>query len=323
MLPKSIFRKGLFLAPMANYSDFGLRRICFEYGADYSFTEMVSAHEIAKSNANNGMGIRELDTFDAEVPTGIQIITPGHDMLVKAIKILESKSKKNTPLANISSICLNLGCPRIKKSGAFLLENLDLIKQLFKVMESSFLPVCAKIRLASNSEEIKEKPYLKIAKLAEQYLDFIIVHGRTKVQMYSGNVDLASIREIKEAISIPVVGNGDIMKAEDAAQMFESTGCDAVMVGRAAIRSPFIFKEIRHYLRTGKELDIDEKAERLRCAKRYLEIQEKDCFSAFQTRVHLQGFLKGSFKLINEKIAKEKTVEGMRKLVMAEYKSYF
>ena len=319
MLPKSLFRKGLFLAPMANYSDMGMRRISFDYGAGYTFTEMVSAHEIVKSS---DLKFRELDSFDAEVPTGIQIITPSQEMLGKAI--LKIKNEKNPPLSNISSICLNLGCPRVRNSGSFLLEKIDVIEDLFRAMKSSSdIPVCAKIRLAGNFEHLAEKPYLRIAHLADKYLDFLIVHGRTRAQMYSGSVDLASIKEIKDAVSIPVVGNGDIMKPSEAKKMFDETGCDAVMVGRAAIRRPFIFKEIGYYLKNGKELDIDEKGERLKCSIEYLKIGEKMNYSVFQTRIHLQGFLKGSFKLLNERITREKTVEGMKGLVIAEYNSYF
>jgi tRNA-dihydrouridine synthase B len=319
MLPKSLFKKGLFLAPMANYSDLGMRRISFDYGAGYTFTEMVSAHEIMKSA---DIRFRELDSFDPEVPTGIQIITPSPEMLGKAISRI--KEQNAPPLSNISSICLNLGCPRIKNSGSFLLEKTDVIEELFKAMKSSSdIPVCAKIRLAGNSEHLAEKPYLKIARLAGKYLDFLIVHGRTRAQMYSGTVDLSSIKEIRDSVSIPVVGNGDIMKPSDAKKMFDETGCDAVMVGRAAIRRPFIFREIRDYLKNGKEPDIDEKGERLECAVKYLKIGEKMNCSVFQTRIHLQGFLKGTFRLLNERITKEKTVQGMKELVMAEYESYF
>ncbi|MEM0230582.1 MAG: tRNA-dihydrouridine synthase family protein [Candidatus Woesearchaeota archaeon] len=311
MLPRSIFKKGLFLAPMALYSDYGLRRLCFEYGADYTFTEMISAHTIVRKDLEK---IRELDILDDEVPTGIQILTFSPEMLKGAIeKIQHSKISER-----ISSVCLNLGCPNVRNNGAFLLNNLELIRKLFIAMETSKLPTSAKIRLAIDEKHLLEKPYLKIAELAEKHLDFLIVHGRTLSQRFSGRVNLDAIREIKESVSIPVVGNGDIKSGIEAGHMFKETGCDAVMIGRAAIRKPFIFKEIKHYLRTGSEIKIDEKQELLKCAVNYLNMQKQANFSAFQTRVHLQALLR-RFKQLNRQISLERTVEGMRTAVLKEY----
>jgi tRNA-dihydrouridine synthase B len=315
MLPKSLFRKGVFLAPMAVYSDIGLRRICFDYGADYTFTEMMSAHSVVRNGVS---GVREIDLLDPAVPTSVQIITPSPEMLGKAISLIQEQEK------NFSSFCLNLGCPHLNKAGAFLLDRTDIIEELFKTMRDfSKVPISAKIRLASDEKHLKDKPYLKIAGLAEKYLDFIVVHARTREQMYSGPVNLSAIKEIKSSVSIPVVGNGDIKCALDAGRMFDETGCDAVMIGRAALKKPFLFKEIKHYLKTGEEMKIDEKAEKLLSGRKYLELQEKYRFSMIETKVHLQSFFKGSFKKLNLGISKEKTVEGMKELVMAEYDSYF
>ncbi|MCX6709390.1 MAG: tRNA-dihydrouridine synthase family protein [Candidatus Woesearchaeota archaeon] len=317
MLPKNLFRQGLFLAPMANYSDIGLRTISFSYGADYTFSEMVSAHEIFGRDITH---YRELDFFDQSVPTGLQIITPSPEMLKKAIEKIKSAGGQ---FSNISSICLNLGCPKLKKSGAFLLDKMEIIEELFSAMhDTSNLPTCVKMRLGINLEHMKEKPHLRIARLAEKYLDFIIVHGRTKNQVYSGEIDLKSMREIKDSVSIPVVGNGDIKNPKDAEKMFSETGCDAIMIGRAACSKPYLFREIRHYLKTGEELIIDEKKEKILCVKRYLELQKKYNLSLIQAKIHILSFLKSCSKSLKVRIAGSKEIEEIRGLVEQEYKSF-
>lgn len=270
------------LAPMSIISDIGFRQLCTDYGAGYTFTEQIFAKEfISRSERLK----RKLDLFK---PCGIQFLSNSPDELKKAITII-NRCEFYPNLNNIRSIDLNLGCPapkiRHQNLGSELMKENELIKELFSTMKKhSLLPVSAKIRLGVNSAHKKKKPYLRIAKIADQIgLDFITVHGRTSSQVYEGEVDLEAIKEITENIKIPIVGNGNINNKSTADKMLEF--CDAIMIGRQAITEPFIFGEL-----SGKT--YDKKSEKITCIKKYIEYANLYHIGFQHIKVHIQSLLK-------------------------------
>ena len=313
MMKKQIgkaLNKGLFLAPMLAYTDMAMRKICYDYCADYTFTEMVSAHAIFEGKT------RLIDTIDSKVPTGIQVFTSKAEYLKKAILVLNELIKKK-PYKNISSICLNLGCPHVKGSGAFLLNDLEEIEKMFIVLKKhSKLPICAKIRLG-----IKKKNYKKLVKLSNKYLDFLIVHGRTKEQLYRGENDLDAIKEIKKLSKIPIVANGDVKDIESAKKMFEYTNCDAIMIGRSALEKPWIFKEINAWkskmsgtIHRGSRKKIDDKTEREKTIKKYLVLAEKYNTSVVHLKNHLMKLLPTKERELKDELSRCKSLEEIKKL---------
>jgi tRNA-dihydrouridine synthase B len=278
------------LAPMSMYSDIGLRMLCYDYGCAYAFTEKISAGEFAAKT--EGLK-RKLDQFDN---VGIQFMSNNPIELKAALKIIsDCEFYKN--LDNISSVDLNLGCPTpdiiAKNLGAGLLKKPILVRELFKTMnKNSPLPISAKIRLAVNSKHKKSKPYLRIAKIAEEEnLDFITVHARTAGQLYSGDVDFSALQEIRDAVNIPLIGNGGIINDNAAEKMLDC--CDAAMIGQSAIKNPFIFKELLHYHDTGTELELKIIDEKRKCITDYLMYAEKYNIGFQHVKIHMQGFLRG------------------------------
>lgn len=270
------------LAPMSTMSDIGLRHLCSDYGASYSFTEQIFASEfVTKSDRMK----RKLDLF---APCGIQFLTNSPEELARAISIIE-KREFYPNLGNVHSIDLNLGCPSPKimqqKMGSQLLKDQELVRELFTVMkENSSVPVSAKIRLGVSVKHKKTKPYLQVAKIAEEVgLDFITIHGRTSGQGYEGKVDTKAILETAAAVSIPVVGNGNVVDKQSADLLLRS--CKAVMIGRKAVDEPFVFGQL-----LGKKYDKEE--EKIRCVRKYKKYVKKYNIGFQIAKVHLQALLK-------------------------------
>ncbi len=272
------------LAPMSMYSDIGFRKLCEDYGCAYTFTEQIYASDFIKKTEETA---RKLDLFE---PCGIQFLSNSAEELKKAVLMINNREHYKN-LDKIKSIDLNLGCPAkevIEKNlGAALLKNANLVESLLTTMKKhSDLPVSAKIRLGINAKHKKSKPYLRIAKAAENAgIDFITIHGRTASQMYEGSIDLDAIREAKESVSIPVVGNGNITDSESAEKMLEF--CSAVMVGRQALKEPFIFGEMQ-----GKSYIKED--EKIKCIKKYLEYADKFSIGFQHIKIHCQALLKGT-----------------------------
>jgi len=274
----------LMLAPMSMYSDLGFSRICYEYGCAYTFTEQIYASDFIKKSLAVS---RKIDLFDKG---GIQFITNSVVDLKKAIKIVNEK-EFYLGLDKVASIDLNLGCPVqsvLKKNlGAAILKNPKLSRELFSTLRStSDLPVSVKMRLALNAKHKKTKPYLRIAKIAEdEDIDFITVHGRNAGQMYSGDVDFHALEEIKENCDIPVVANGGIDSKESATRMLKVF--DAIMIGQHALRAPFIFKEV-----LDSNWTYDLKKEKINCLKKYWKYAELYGMGFQHIKIHTQSFLK-------------------------------
>lgn len=233
-------KNNIFLAPMAGISDMPFRILCKEKGAGLVYTEMVSSKGMFYEDKKT----KQLMAIDErERPVAVQIF--GSDP-----KIMGEIAKEVSKEADI--IDINMGCPAPKVTkngeGSALLLKSELINEITKsVVQNSTVPVTIKIRKGWNDDNINA---VEIAKIAEKNgIAAITVHGRTREQFYTGKADWSIIKQVKEAVSIPVIGNGDIVDGETAKQILEETGCDAIMIGRASNGNPWIFEEIQNYLK--------------------------------------------------------------------------
>lgn len=236
------------LAPMAGVADRAFRELCMSYGAAYVISEMVSSKGLTMQDKKSK---DLLFLSDAERPAGAQIF--GDDPEIMANAAL--KAMEFSP----DFIDINMGCPAPKIAGngggSALLKNPELIGKIVKkVVEVSPVPVTAKIRIGWDKNSINAVEIAKIIEAAGA--DAITVHGRTKDQMYAPPVSLDEIANVKKAVSIPVIGNGDIVDGKSAKLMLDMTGCDFLMVGRGALGNPWIFQCINAYL--NKEADFTE-----------------------------------------------------------------
>lgn len=233
------------LAPLAGYSDKVYREICFDHGADFACTEMVSAKGICYDNKNT---LSLLDHSPEEGPLWAQIF--GHEpaYLAKAIK------KSLNGVDAFTGINLNMGCPARKivsnGDGSALMEDPILVGKILAAMvQATDKPVSVKFRLGMDDDHIN---YLEIGKVCqEEGAAWVALHPRTRAQAYAGQADWEAIARLKDSLSIPVIGNGDIVSPEDVLAMKEKTACDGVMIGRGALGRPFIFNQAKSYLETG------------------------------------------------------------------------
>lgn len=248
------FENNVFLAPMAGIADRAFRELCINYGAGYTVSEMVSSKGLTMGDKKSG----ELLTLgEIENPAGVQIFGDSPEIMAQAAKMCI----KYHP--NI--IDINMGCPAPKIAmnggGASLMKNPLLAGEIVKAVSKAVdIPVTVKIRKGWDDENITA---VELAKIAEKNgAAAITVHGRTRMQMYSGKVDYDIIAKVKKAVDIPVIANGDIVDEQSAAIMFEKTNCDAIMIGRGALGNPWIFRRINAYLnecRVLPDVSINEK----------------------------------------------------------------
>ncbi len=233
----------LVLAPMAGITDFPFRLICKELGAGLVFSEMVSVEALIREQRRTRS---MLHTNPAERPVVFQIFGSRPESMAEAARIVSQ--------GDADFIDVNMGCPvpKVVKSGAgsALLRDMGRAKAILSaVAEASRVPVTVKIR---TGWDVKSIIAVDLARAAQDAgIAAVTVHGRTKVQGFSGHADWSMIKAVKEFVSIPVIGNGDVHTAQDVRRMMEETGCDGVMIGRAIQGNPWIFREARQYLKTG------------------------------------------------------------------------
>lgn len=241
------------LAPMAGITDLPFRGLCKEMGAGLVYTEMVSAKAVSYRNRNT---IPLMEIHPDEHPVSLQIFGSEPELMAEVAKSIEEQP--------FDILDINMGCPVPKVvnngEGSALLKNPGLIREIVtRVSHAVKKPVTVKIRIGFEGAEVDP---VEIAKIAEDSgAAAIAVHGRTRQQYYSGKADWETIRRIKEAVSVPVIGNGDVDSPERAEAMMKETGCDGVMIGRAVRGNPWIFREMRHYFETGELLSRPSLAE--------------------------------------------------------------
>ena len=234
------------LGPMAGVTDLPFRLLCKEQGAGLLCMEMVSAKGIFYNNKNTES---LLQIHPEEVPVSLQFFGSDPKIVSEMAKRVEERP--------FSILDINMGCPVPKivnnGDGSALMKNPELAGKVIKaVVDAVDIPVTVKIRKGFNDELINAPEMAQVAQ--ENGAAAIAVHGRTREQYYSGTADWSIIRKVKEAVDIPVIGNGDITCAKDVLRMQEETGCDGFMIGRRAKGNPWIFKEILHFFETGEEM---------------------------------------------------------------------
>jgi tRNA-dihydrouridine synthase B len=278
----------VFLAPMAGVTDMPFRVLCKEQGCGLVCTEMISAKGMFYKDDKSW---KLADLCSEELPAAVQIFGSEPDMLAAAAEKLNA--------SNAAIIDINMGCPTPKITrngeGSALMLKPDVIEAIIKsVCSVSLKPVTVKIRKGWDDEHANA---VEIAQLAEKCgVAAVAVHGRTRGQFYSGKADLEIIKSVKEAVSVPVVGNGDIYTPADAKRMLEFTQCDAIMVGRGAQGNPWIFSRILHYLATGELLPEPNMQERATAILRHLDMLvalKGEHTGVCEMRKHISWYLKG------------------------------
>ena len=286
----SLGKYPLFLAPMEDITDPSFRMVCKIHGADVMYTEFISSEGLIREGQKS---IRKLDIYDFERPIGIQLYGHLTGAMVEAALMAEE--------AKPELIDINFGCP-VKKianrgAGSGMLRNLPLMMEMTEAIVNAVkLPVTVKTRIGWDDES---KNIVDVAeRLQDTGIKALTVHGRTRVQMYKGVADWTLIGAVKNnpRMKIPIIGNGDIDGPLRAKEMFDRYGVDGIMIGRATVGKPWIFRDIRHYLNTGEllpEPTVSEKADiALLHLEKSLEFKEGKR-AIFEMRRHLSNYFKG------------------------------
>lgn len=280
-----VLKNNLILAPMAGVTNLPFRIICEKFEPGMICTEMASSKAMFHNDQKTK---RLLNTEGENRPISFQIFGSDEETMEYSAKIL-SKS------ADI--IDINMGCPAPKVvkngDGSKLLLDLEQARKVMEaVVKNSEVPVTVKIRKGWDKEHIVAK---EVAKIAEEVgISAITIHGRTRSEFYSGKADWEIIKEIKQSVNIPVIGNGDVVDEETAYQMFEQTGVDGIMIGRGAFGNPWIFKNIKHFLETGEKLPQPTNEEKLEIMKQHIElaVEEKGDIAVKELRKHIAWYTK-------------------------------
>ena len=276
------------LAPLAGVTDAPFRRICREQGAAFVYSEMISGKGLLYNDKNTE---KLLTIYEEEKPVAYQIFGSEPDVIKKAAEML--KPREN------ATFDINMGCPvsKIVKNGegSALLKTPKLVHDIVSAAVSGAgKPVTVKIRIGWDAGSINAVEIAKIIEAAGA--SWVAVHGRTREQFYSGKADWSEIKKVKEALSIPVIGNGDIYRAEDALRMLEETGCDGVLIARGAMGNPWIFREAVALWSKGEKIEPPSLEEKINMIRRHLHdvVELKgEHVGIREMRKHIAWYLKG------------------------------
>lgn len=280
----------LLLAPMEDVSDPPFRALCKKHGADLMYTEFISSEGLIRDAAKS---VQKLDIYEYERPIGIQIFGSEIDSMIQTTEIVEK--------TNPDIIDINYGCPvkkvACKGAGAGILQDIPkMVSMTEQIVKTTKLPVTVKTRLGWDD---KTKYVVEVAeRLQDIGIEAISIHGRTRQQMYKGEADWSLIAEVKNnpRMRIPVFGNGDISSPEKALEYKNKYGVDGIMIGRASIGHPWIFNEIKHFMKTGEHLAPPTLKERVEAARQHLEMSVKwkgVGLGIVEMRRHYSNYFKG------------------------------
>lgn len=306
-----VLENNLILAPMAGVTDLPFRVLCKDNGAGMVCTEMASSRAIFHNDEKTK---KLLNTDGEKRPISYQIFGSDEETMGYSAKVLSE-------FADI--IDINMGCPAPKVvkngDGSKLLLDLDKAEKIIQaVVKNSTVPVTLKIRKGWDKEHVVAQ---EIAKIAEKNgIAAITVHGRTRTEFFSGDIDYEIIKKVKECVNIPVIGNGNIVDEESAKIMFEKTGVDGIMIGRGSLGNPWIFREIEHYLETGEKLDKPTLQERLEVMKKHIELAVADKgenVATHELRKHISWYTKNlkNSSVFRSKVNNVETKNELLKLV--------
>ena len=311
-------RNGIIVAPLAGIGNEAFRQLCFEFGAGLVYTEMVSDKAIYYGNEKT---MKMLEVSDDHHPISLQLFGSDPQTMVYAAKVLDKKT-------NCDFIDINMGCPvnKVVKTGAgsALMKREDeaaiIVRQ---IVENVDKPVSVKMRLGWDREHLN---YLSLArKLQDAGVSAVALHARTRSQMYEGKADWKHIRLLKEELSIPVFGNGDVCSVADYIAMKQETGCDGVMIGRALVGNPFLIKEIDNYLQGKEKIEVSDEDKFTYCLKHAQKLMaitsEKNAISQMRgLAVHyIAGMYKASY--FKEKMNRMQTYQDLEDII-SEYRDF-